>query len=214
MTTWYVEVGIVGDVETGLAALTTPGVLPAPPAAPEGWRRDDAGLPLADQDEQWATVDGFLRALLAGEGDPARYMAPGRSITTASQPPFVAVDVQVMTMAGNPEDGRVEVWVEADVETPGGVHRLVAYEIEMAQRQDRWEVVAVSGAPTHVQGEGAGQAPGTTEGSGGPGTTAGGPGATAPGDDDAAAENEEIPADIDGSGLGGEAPPTTPVATP
>ncbi len=215
VTTWYVEVGIVGDVETGLAALTTPGVLPAAPRAPEGWRREDAGLTLAQEDEQWATVDGFLRALLTGEGDPARYMAPGRSIATATQPPFVAVEVQVMTMAGNPEDGRVEIWVEADVETPGGVRRLVAYAIDMAERQDRWEVVAVSGVPTRVLGESAEQAPDTTVEPDPSSTTteAGSRGTAQSGDGDGPA-GDEAPADIDGADPDDESPPTTPSSTP
>ena len=86
VTTWYVEVGIVGDVESGLAALTTPACCLAP-AAPRGGGRDDAGSAAGRPGRAVGHVDGFLRALLAGDGDPARYMAPGRS--TARRPAAV-----------------------------------------------------------------------------------------------------------------------------
>jgi hypothetical protein len=204
-TTWYVEVGIVGDVESGLAALTTPAVLPAAPPGPEGWRRDDRGVPLVEDDEQYATVEGFLRALLMGQGDPSRYMAPGQSIETPAHAPFVGVEIQGMTMAGVPEDGRVQVWVEADVETEGGVHRLVAYQIDMAEREDRWEVAAVSGVPTTViRSDEAESAPTTTESLPPPLEGVGNGEVDAPASDgaDGDAVEQEAPPDVDGAGLG------------
>jgi hypothetical protein len=203
-TTWYVEVGIVGDVGSGLAALTTPAVLPAPPPAPEGWRRDDRGVPLAQDDEQYATVEGFLRALLMGQGDPSRYMAPGQSIETPERAPFVGVEIETMAMAGDPEAGRVQVWVEADVSTEGGVHRLVAYQIDMAEREGRWEVAAVSGVPTTVtRSDGSEPTPTTTE-TLPPPLEGVGDGEVDEVDEPAGgdAPTEDAPADVDGSGLG------------
>jgi hypothetical protein len=213
-TTWYVEVGIVGDVESGLAALTTPAVLPAAPPAPEGWRRDDRGVPLVEDDEQYATVEGFLRALLMGQGDPSRYMPPGQSIETPAHPPFVGVEIEAMTMAGVPEDGRVQVWVEADVETEGGVHRLVAYQVDMAAREGRWEVAAVSGVPTTVvRSDEAGSAPTTTESLPPPLEGVGDGEADAPASAGADGDtvDQEAPPDVDGAGnSGGSTTSTAP----
>ena len=49
-TTWYVEVGIVGDVSDGLKALTTPAVVPAPLGVPDRWypAADTPGTPPSD----------------------------------------------------------------------------------------------------------------------------------------------------------------------
>ena len=142
-------------------------------------------------------------------------MAPGRSIATATQPPFVAVDVQVMTMAGNPEDGRVEIWVEADVETPGGVRRLVAYAIDMAERQDRLGGRGSVGRAHPRPRESAEQAPDTTAEPDPSSTTteAGSRGTAQSGDGDGPA-GDEAPADIDGADPDDESPPTTPSSTP
>jgi hypothetical protein len=150
-TTWFVEVGIVGDADGGLAALTTPAVLPAPPTVSDGWQRDDAGAWTPDEDDPVvATIEGFLTALLTGEGDPSRYLAPGGSIVPADPPPFTELVVMQMAAVGNSDDTEVRAWTQVQVTTPGGARRVVAYEVVIARRVDRWEVVELSGVPTRV----------------------------------------------------------------
>ena len=83
-----------------------------------------------------------------GDGDPSRYMTPGSSIELPAVPPFVEVDIEEMTMTGAPDDGVARMRVAADVETAGGVEPPVAYTIDLAEREGRWEVVALSGRPS------------------------------------------------------------------
>jgi hypothetical protein len=151
-STWYVEVGIVGEVDGGLAALTTPAVVPAPPADADGWQRSDKGAQTPDDDDPVVvTIQGFLTALLTGEGDPARYLAPGGSIVAADPPPFT--EVLILQMAAVPSDDETEVraWTQVRVTTPGGSRHVVAYEVVVARGADRWEVVELSGVPTVVE---------------------------------------------------------------
>lgn len=149
--TWYVEVGIVGDVGGGLAALTTPSVMPAPPGVDDGWEQsdDDAWTP-QDDDPIVATVQGFLSALLTGEGDPLRYLAPGGSIRAADPPPFTELVVVQMAVTGEDDDTEVRAWTQAEATTPGGSRRVVAYELVLTRSVDRWEITELSGVPLEV----------------------------------------------------------------
>ena len=152
VATWFVEVGIVGAPDAGLAALTTPAILPGPPPVAEEWGRSDRGARTPDGDDPLvATVQGFLRALLTGEGDPSRYLPPGETISAADPPPFAELVVLEMAVIGDAEDGEVRVWTQVQVTTPGGARRVVAYEVVASQRVDRWEIVELSGVPTLVE---------------------------------------------------------------
>lgn len=151
LSRWYVEVGIVGDVEQGLAALTTPAVMPVPPALPD----DTHVLDVAPSDAEpgdpiTEVVDGFLRAMLTGDGDPTRYLAPGVSMTPADPPPFV--DVRVEQIVSEPLSDDTEIWILAHVvaTTPGGVERRFTYDLYAVAAVDRWEIVALSGVPTRT----------------------------------------------------------------
>lgn len=149
--TWYVEVGIVGDVGAGLAALTTPAVMPAPPGVDDGWkRRDDDTWTPRDDDPIVGAVQGFLSALLTGEGDPLRYMATGGSITAADPPPFTEVVVLQMAVTGDRDDTEVRAWTQAEATTGGGSRRVVAYELVLTRSVDRWEITELSGVPLAV----------------------------------------------------------------
>lgn len=179
MSTWYVEVGIVGEVGKGLRALTTPGVLPAPPGVESPWRPvySDTYTPEPD-DDLASAAEGFLNALLAGNGDPSRYLAPHVDMRAADPAPFAELQIDEMA-AEEGDDGEVRVWVQATATTRGEVVHVVAYELEVVERVDRWEVREIWGAPTvernpEADGEGDGEAPAgsgsTGEGEGDQGT--------------------------------------------
>lgn len=145
---WYVEVGIVGDVGAGLAALSTPGVVPAPPASFEGWASSRPTLSAPDDDDPVAaTVEGFLRAVLTGQGDTSPYLAPGAVITGASPPPFA--DVAISQMATEEQDGgELHVWVDVVATTPAGREQPASYELVASPRADGWEIASLWGAPS------------------------------------------------------------------
>ena len=160
-TTWYVQVAVVGDVESRLAVLTTPQVVPVSPAVPGDWQRVD-GSPIDAGTGPYDTVEGFLRALLLGDGDPARYMTPGWSIELPPEPMFVALEITGMSGVAPADDGPLRVRVEATVDTAGGNRRPVAYTVEAIERDGRWEVVDLPGGPTVRHRDGGGVATATT----------------------------------------------------
>lgn len=150
---WFVEVAVVGEVSGGLAVLGTPSVMPVPPEVPEGWRRSDQESYTPDPDDPVvATVEGFLGALLTGDGDPARYLAPQVETTSLDPAPFVDVTVTEMALE-DLETGEVVAWTEALVTTAAGARQVVAYELLVAERDGRWEILEFPGAPTFIERE-------------------------------------------------------------
>lgn len=147
-TTWFVSVGIVGDVGGGLAALTTPGVIPASQTVDDGWGVA-LGEPRAAQsdDPLKLTVEAFLSALLAGRGEASRYLAPGVAIASADPPPFEEVVVEQLATQ-DVDESSVRVLVRARATTPGGAEQSLSYELVALARVDRWEISDFSAAPS------------------------------------------------------------------
>ena len=161
--TWYVEVGIVGEVANGLAAIATPAIMPTPPPVSDEWRRTgedattpDAGNPVVE------AVQGFLEAVLTGSGDPSRYTAPGLDVEALDPAPFT--DVRVIEMALEDLDaGEVSAWVQAQVTTESGAHQMVAYEFVAVPRVNRWEIIEFWGSPSEIEGPAPAPPPEATE---------------------------------------------------
>lgn len=151
-STWFVEVAIVGDAEGALAALTAPAVVPAPPEVTTGWRPSSENPRSADDGPLSTTVQGFLDALLAGDGDPSRYMAPGGEVSAVAPAPFELVEL-VELSADELSDGRTRVLAEVVATTPGGTTTGLTYEILLEEWADRWEISQFAGAPTLLVGE-------------------------------------------------------------
>ncbi len=151
-STWFVEVAIVGDAEGALAALTAPAVVPAPPEATTGWKPSSEKPRSADDGPLSTTVQGFLDALLAGDGDPSRYMAPGGEVSAVTPTPFEAVEL-VELSADELPDGTTRVLAEVVATTPGGTATGLTYEILLEESADRWEIAQFAGAPTLLVGE-------------------------------------------------------------
>jgi hypothetical protein len=147
-STWYVEIGIVGNDAGGLAALTTPGVLPGPIDLETGWKRDGPVASEPEPDDPLAAmVDSFLNALLAGKGDPAPYLASGVDIPMAATPPFADVTVDGLSVV-ELDNGELRVWVEATATTPSDSELSVAYELVVRPRAERFDVLELWGSPT------------------------------------------------------------------
>lgn len=148
---WYLEVAIVGDVGGGLAALTTPALVPGPAEVATDWRASVDALRPPGDGPLALTVEGFLGALLADGGDASRYMAPGVEIDTLETPPFVAVDLVGMS-DDELDDGMTRVLAEVTATTPGGSRTRLTYELMLSEWSDRWEIASFSGAPSVVVG--------------------------------------------------------------
>jgi hypothetical protein len=153
--TWYVELGVVGSVETGLQALSTPSIMPGPRTGLSGWATSRPPLRQPETgDEVAETVQGFLAALLAERGDPKQYLATGVVIPAASEVPFADVTVSAIAKEDN-DDGTTHVWVDVMATTKGGREQPGSYELIVSPREDagedeeaRWEIQTLWGAPS------------------------------------------------------------------
>jgi hypothetical protein len=148
-TPWYVEIGVVLGRDGTLAAAATPAIVAPPPTVPPGVAVEDSRRVVPGRDDPVAaTVQGFLTALLTGTGDVSRYLAPGVVLAPANPAPFVEVQLEHVGITDIDEDVALRVRVGAIGTTPAGGRQATSYELTMAQRAGRWEIRAMSGAPT------------------------------------------------------------------
>lgn len=146
--TWYVEVGIVGQENGALAALRTPAVMPPPAGLEDGWSsHDEDAVEARTDDALWTTVEDFLRARLAGQGDPDRYVASGVELPAADPALFTELELTELTSL---DLGRGALRAQAEIEavTPDGATQTAAYEVVLQWRGDRLEVLEMWGAPS------------------------------------------------------------------
>jgi len=144
---WFLEVGVVEDDAGALAAVGTPALVPAPRVAVDPRRpvvltlhRPDPGDPMA------VTLNGFFSALLADGGDVSRYLAPGFDVAAVTPPPFLAVELSALATAPHAE-GEARVRAEVRGTTTSADAWTVAYELVLVERDGRWEVRSLTGAP-------------------------------------------------------------------
>lgn len=143
---WYLEVGVT-RTDHGLRPVGVPAVVPGPsdptplPGAPTSLSSP------AQDDPRAVTAEAFLRALLTGAGDPVRYAAPDSAIAPIADPPFVAVTVE-RTAVLESDPTRTVLRVTVNAATSDDIELQTAYELVLAERDGRWEIKALSGAPT------------------------------------------------------------------
>jgi len=148
-TPWYVEIGVVLGPEGTLAAAGTPAIVAPPPTKLRGVAVEDSWRQVGGMDDPVATtVQGFLTGLLTGTGDVSRYLAPGVVLAPANPAPFVGVQVEHVGVRDIDEAVALRVRVAAIGTTPAGGLQASGYELTMAQRAGRWEIRAMTGAPT------------------------------------------------------------------
>lgn len=145
-TTWFLEVG-VADTERGPRPVGQPAIVPAPVTLTAS---DPASLALTvpqPGDPVATTTEAFLHALLTGAGDPVRYVAPGVDIRPIDDPPFTDVRLERFAILER-HPGATRVRVALTGTTTAHVDFDVAYELTLAERDGRWEITAMNGAPT------------------------------------------------------------------
>lgn len=144
----YFQITIdAADDTLAVQALPAPVPVVAAEPAPRLAYRDR----VAPGDEAFDAADGFVRALLAGDGDLTRYLAPNADLVAVTPPPYIAVethDVRIDRAADPQPDGStLNVLVTATATTAGGQEIAVQYPLTMIARDGRWEVDEIAPAP-------------------------------------------------------------------
>jgi hypothetical protein len=143
-THWYLEIGVV-VTDTGLRPVGHPAFVPAPATLAA---LDVPTLTLtvpAPDDPAAATAAAFLGALLTGAGDPVRYVAPDADIGQLEHPPLTEVVLQRMAVVEDEPNLVVRAAVTGTTST--GLAFDLLYELTLGERDGRWEVLAMTGAP-------------------------------------------------------------------
>jgi hypothetical protein len=149
-TTWFVEVGIVGDSNAGFVALAAPAIVPPPPVGESTWGLAGERRTVEEDDPLAQLIERFLGAVLAGDGDPSPYLAPGAEIGPADPAPFT--DVVVVDLATEElDEGRTWVLAHVVAVTADGARLPLSYDVTVVERVDRWEVEALGGVPTFIE---------------------------------------------------------------
>jgi hypothetical protein len=161
--TWYLEVGVMAGSDGSLVATAEPAIVPAPTEPEEAPRPagGSLGVPSGDDEAMAAAVEGFLSSLVAGSGDVSRYLAPDVEIAPVTPAPFTQVSLLRWSVT-ELDGGEVRVRLTARGVSASGVPRSLSYELELAERAGRWEVLSLSGAPTMEDAEDAAEETTTT----------------------------------------------------
>lgn len=140
----FYTVGIA-TTEAGWVAVSGPSLVAAPPAVPAPDMAASPGRGIEDAGLEQA-LDGFVAALLAGDGDIGRYVTPGSSVTAVSPAPFTSVKV-VAAGAVAWTDGTRLVAAEVQGTTDADGTQSLTYSVVFSDQAGRWEVVELLAAP-------------------------------------------------------------------
>lgn len=130
----------------GLAVQTLPA--PVPAEATSTASRLVYGERVPPGDEVFDTAAGFLRALLTGDGDLTRYVAPAADLVPITPPPYSAVEMVEVRVGHlvqpSPDGTTTRLLATAVAVSLGGQELTVQYPLVMTARDGRWEVVEIS----------------------------------------------------------------------
>lgn len=145
-TVWFLEVGIT-ETEHGPRPVGRPAIVPAPVTLTAA---EPASLTLTVPhlgDPVATTAEAFLRALLTGAGDAVRYVAPDVDIPPLEDAPFTEVRLErIAVIQTEPDTSRVRVSISGTTEQQ--ITFDLVYELTLHERDGRWEIAAMNGAPT------------------------------------------------------------------
>ena len=164
---WFVEVAVTETPE-GLAT-GPPAIVAGPPRTTTPSRAAEVQMSRpAPDDPLAATAEQFLAALLSGGSDVSRYLAPGVSLQAVDPPPFLSVELEGTVVVARRPDGVVMRAVVL-ARTVDDVELRMVYELDLAERDGRWEVRRLGTAPAAAgeqprSSSTTGTVPSTTEG--------------------------------------------------
>lgn len=151
---WHLQVGILGNARGGLMAVDAPAMMPPVDAAVDMSIAVDGLAPPTENDPLTGAVEGFFRALLAGQGDVDRYLVrENRTEVAALDPaPFVQVELELIAVE-EVDDETKRVRAEIRGTTAGGAEQLLHYELLMEPHDGQWLIRDAGGAPTLTEAE-------------------------------------------------------------
>lgn len=144
---WFLEIGVV-ETGSGPVAVTDPALVPAPVAPVGSVELTGPGPGRPDRsDPVTETVSSFLTALVTGDPAVNRWTAPGVDVWPAAEAGvFGDVELTGIAVTRHGSDGataRAELSVEIDDDSVV----VFAYTVQLVEREGRWEVTDVGGAP-------------------------------------------------------------------
>jgi hypothetical protein len=135
----------------GFVSATVPMEIAAPQASPPQATIFGSAQAPAQGDPVADTATHFLQALLAGQGEIGRYLAPGATVTPVTPAPFSQVSVTGLSVAniGTPAGAapRLEALVGVEATDSAGRVMELTYTLDMTRLLGRWDVVRTIGAP-------------------------------------------------------------------
>jgi hypothetical protein len=138
--TRFYQVGVV-ESDGALAATSLPGQVPAPATAEapelgvEGFRRANSSEPTTQ------AMQRFFAALVAGDGELDRYVAPGTGLRAVDPAPYASVEVERVALRSlNEAEDAYRALVEVAATDAAERTQVFHYALELAMREGRWEV--------------------------------------------------------------------------
>ena len=137
----------VAAAGTGLVATSLPAQVAAPPLARSprlAYQPAGAAVVRDVQD----SVERFITAYVAGDGELDRYITPGAPLRPVRPAPFAKAEVTSLAADGPAVAGkRVRVLAAVRATDPAGRVSMLSYPLALAARDGRWEVAEVLGTP-------------------------------------------------------------------
>lgn len=113
-------------------------------------------ISVADDRPVYATVSGFLSAMLTGVGEVTPYIAAGSSLTASNPPRFTTLSIErvqtnselATAQSVPPKASNVEVNVRAIVQTASGVLMPMDFPLLMSVAAGHWQVDQINDSPS------------------------------------------------------------------
>ncbi|WP_051432549.1 conjugal transfer protein [Promicromonospora kroppenstedtii] len=136
--------------DLAVTALALPSPVPGPAAAAEAPDLDYSET-ISPTSAAGQSATGFLAAMIAGDGEITRYLAPGTSISAITPAPYSAVAVTGIKgsheVTEDPADGDgTHALFTAELTRLDGNKTTAQYVLTLVARDGRWEVAGVEPA--------------------------------------------------------------------
>lgn len=143
--TRFYSVG-VARTESGWVVAGLPSLVAQPPSADPPDRLVDSFDGLKSVPGLGEMVARFVAAYLTGNGELARYTAPGSPIRAVQPPPFQTVEI-LRAGSADTGDGPLAVALVVRATDDAGRAQVLEYSLMVEERDGRWEVAELLAAP-------------------------------------------------------------------